>query len=305
MSYPFQNTSSGSSRRIPPLIFRARRAAWMWSSRDLRIAALTIVLRVPFERAGTGATSAVTRLAGSIRVAVIPSSEPARGWPLVPLSFLLALLGLAFAGVCTPCGDGENLRRRACPATQILERVCLAPGHVIPQHARPTTSGDVLGTPVGLVLPLLEYHGVLSPLSERSVCTCSVFLATPFFPRVSSSSQELESNNTFLQFSIPSAEYFGGYIRGHLAKDQSLREAISVLATLALGAVAQLHTGRLYTVGGEKRYRFRFSVGTLVQTMPIAGICFPCEGENVALSTEAYVALGAPEETTIDITYVL
>jgi hypothetical protein len=38
--------------------------------------------------------------------------------------------------------------------------------------------------------------------------------------------------------------------------------------------------------------------------MPIAGICFPCEGEDVALSTAAYVALGAPEETTIDIIYV-
>jgi hypothetical protein len=38
--------------------------------------------------------------------------------------------------------------------------------------------------------------------------------------------------------------------------------------------------------------------------MPIAGICFPCEGEDVALSTAAYVALGAPEETTIDVIYV-
>ncbi|KAJ7054249.1 hypothetical protein C8F01DRAFT_1259992 [Mycena amicta] len=42
---------------------------------------------------------------------------------------------------------------------------------------------------------------------------------------------------------------------------------------------------------------------TVQPGIPIAGICFSCAGENIALSTEAYISLGAPEETVIDVVY--
>ncbi|KAJ6495110.1 hypothetical protein C8R45DRAFT_1094779 [Mycena sanguinolenta] len=46
---------------------------------------------------------------------------------------------------------------------------------------------------------------------------------------------------------------------------------------------------------------------SLVRTMPVLGIYIyiSCKSENVALSTEAYIVLGAPEETTIDVIYLL
>ncbi|KAJ6495079.1 hypothetical protein C8R45DRAFT_927023 [Mycena sanguinolenta] len=110
-------------------------------------------------------------------------------------------------------------------------------------------------------------------------------------------------------------------------------KTIAILATLALGAVAQLQTGtaiEFHPSSGPEAcgiiiepdaialllspdlFNASFcdkiaavEFNSVVQTMPVLGICFPCRGENVALSTEAYIALGAPEETTIDVEYVL
>ncbi|KAJ7772171.1 hypothetical protein B0H16DRAFT_1512561 [Mycena metata] len=51
------------------------------------------------------------------------------------------------------------------------------------------------------------------------------------------------------------------------------------------------------------RAEIAWESGTLVQSIPISGICHICNGENVALSTQAYVEFGAPQNTTIDVLY--
>ncbi|KAJ7244614.1 hypothetical protein B0H12DRAFT_1236069 [Mycena haematopus] len=112
-------------------------------------------------------------------------------------------------------------------------------------------------------------------------------------------------------------------------------KTISLLTTLAVGAAAQLINGtaiEFFPHGTAHGCPFAIEADDLalllspqtfttslcsqvtnaavvfestVQTIHVAGICHACEGTDVAISKKAWVSLGAPEGTAIEVIYEL